>query len=972
MIDKVQLRKKFPAKNPGRKNRADAIRRIAREYERKRAELGAGAPVFKKGVVFYTVVIIGLALLGSMVLSVTGKGGRAEISRASINVRKSLDALAVALGRYRYHVGEYPSNQEGLEALSAITPAKKGWNGPYITRKPVPDPWGNDYVYVRNEGGEFPTLYSKGPDGSAGTTDDVLCNRELFEAPFKDTSWTKGWMPYYLRGYVLAPDRRAKKAIQAEVESVLAAEQGPSEGMFPLREGWQFAKEGEEWRPVRVPHDWAVSGPFDLKLSGKTGKLPWQGRGTYRRTLVLPHSMAGKFVALRFGGVMARPEVFLNGEKVGGWDYGYMSFEVDLTSKIRFGEKNELTVKVDTTRHHSRWYPGAGIYRDVILAVEDPEDRAVWGSVKITTPEITPEKALVRVEYLTPVSSTVIVNEFTVENPVFWDVVNPKLYEVEICGRKYRYGIRRAEFTADDGFHLNGRRVQLKGVNLHSDLGPLGMAFDKGAMRRQLEMMKDMGVNAIRTSHNACAEELLDLCDEMGLLVWNECFDKWDRTAGIAEGENLEEVVTRNLKAFVRRDRNHPSVICWSIGNEIHPDTVNPWEGNRPYPEGVNAARCRLFRDAVRSEDATRPVGIGCCFTESVARGDYADMDFTGWNYNAKYLPMRKKYPAKPVIYSESASAYSSRGYYPPVPSASPTAYDLKTTVEIDSYDRCSAAWADIADVEFARMDRDRFCAGEFVWTGIDYLGEAVPNLDLCRSSFFGICDLCVMPKDRFYLYRSLWNERKETVHLLPHWNWDGREGEKITVVCYTSGDEAELFVNGESAGRRRKSAEKIAPVAKDDPRYYDVCRRYRIVWEVPYEPGEIKVIAFRNGRPIGEDSRTTAFKAAAVRLTPEKNSVAEGELAFVKVELVDDYGTVLPTANDKVSFRLEGPGEIVAVGNGSSHGLEPFTDVSSHSLYNGCALVIIRRNGALPQALKLFASCGNLRQAKVEIADER
>jgi beta-galactosidase len=262
---------------------------------------------------------------------------------------------------------------------------------------------------------------------------------------------------------------------------------------------------------------------------------------------------------------------------------------------------------------------------------------------------------------------------------------------------------------------------------------------------------------------------------------------------------------------------------------------------------------------------------------------------------------------------------------------------------------------------------------GEFVWTGFDYLGEPDPCSEAGgRSSYFGIFDLAGIPKDRYWLYKSHWRPDVPSAHILPHWTWPGREGEITPVHVYSSGDEAELFVNGESAGRRRKSAEKIAPVAKDDSRYYDVCSRYRIVWEVPYEPGEIKVIAFRNGRPIGEDSRTTAFKAAAVRLTPEKNSVADGELAFVKVELVDDYGTVLPTANDKVSFRLEGPGEIVAVGNGSSHGLEPFTDVSSHSLYNGCALVIIRRNGALPQPLKLSASCGNLRQAKIEIVAER
>jgi beta-galactosidase len=959
MVDYNALRKKFPTKDPKKRKRAAAIRAIAREYEMKRAALG-GAPKFKKGIVFYAVMIMGLAILGSLVLSVCGKGGRAHVSRAQVQAKKSVAAVAQALGRYRYHVGKYPSTEEGLAALAEITPKKKGWNGPYVNHV-VDDPWGHPYVYVNNGESEYPTLYSKGADGLAGTTDDVLPDRALYDEPFRDTSWTKGWMPYYLRGYVLANDERQRAQIQEQVDAVLAAEQGPSEGEFFLREGWEFSRDQKEWKGVRVPHDWAIEGPFDPNLDGNTGKLPWRGVGWYRRTIELPQSSAGKFVALRFGGVMSNPEVFLNGEKVGGWDYGYMSFEVDVSAKLKFGEKNELLVKADTTNHRSRWYPGAGIYRDVKLVVEDYEDRAIWGSVKITTSDITPESAKVRVAYKTPVSSSEIVNEFVVERPVLWDVANPKLYETKICGKTYRYGIRTAEFTANDGFHLNGRRVQLKGVNLHSDLGPLGMAFDVGAMRRQLEVMKDMGVNAIRTSHNAPAPELLDLCDEMGFVVWNECFDKWDGTAGIAPGEAPEDLVSRNLQAFVRRDRNHPCVVCWSIGNEIPP------QGEKN-PNGVNESRCALFRSVVLGEDSTRQVGIGCCHTESAGRGDYAAMDLTGWNYSELYMPMRSKYPDKPLVYSESASAFSSWGFYPAKPTPRPLDYDPETVVEIDSYDRCSAKWSDIPDMEFARMERDRFVAGEFVWTGIDYLGEPTPNAKLCRSSFFGICDLCAMPKDRFWLYRSLWNDRKETVHLLPHWNWDGREGEKVTVVCYTSGDEAELFVNGESAGRRKKLAETPPVVKKDSPDYYKVTERYRISWEVPYEPGEIKVVAFRNGHPIGEDVRKTAFKPTAVRLTPEQTEIADGELAFVKVEIEDEDGTVMPLANDRVSFALEGPGEIVAVGNGSPSALDSFAETSSHPLYYGRALVIVRRTGGSGLPLKLTASVRGVRPASVTI----
>ena len=742
MVDYNALKKKFPTKDPQKKKKLAAIKAIKREYAAKRAALGGGAPNLKKGVVFYAVVILGLAILGSLVLSVTGKGGPREISRAQLLVRKSIDSVAVALGRYRYHVGSYPSNEEGLEALAAITPRKKGWNGPYVNHV-VKDPWGHDYVYVNNGENEYPTLYSKGPDGKAGTTDDVLPDRALYDAPFKDTSWTKGWMPYYLRGYVLAPDKRTKSAIEEEVKAVLAAEQGPAEGEFILRDGWEFSRDTTN------------------------------GDGRCLRTVELPLGSAGKFVALRFCGVMASTEVFLNGEKVGGCDDGCTSFEVDISAKIKFGEKNELLVKSSAAKRNVLLNSCADVCRSVTLVVEDAEDRAIWGSVKITTPEITPERAKVRVEYLTPVSENPIVNEFEVERPVLWDVTNPKLYETTICGKKYRYGFRTAEFTENDGLRLNGRHVQLKGVNLNPDFGQLGMSFDKGALRRLLATLKDMGANAIRMPNNPPADEVLDLCDEMGIMV----------LASLPEKSN-------------------PCVVA--------------------LPQAANL--------------------------------------------------------------------------------------------------------------------------------------EAVEEL----------LDACAMPKERYWLYRSQWNDRKDTILLLPHWNWDGREGEKVTVVCCTSGDEAELFVNGESAGRRKKAKDAGTVVGKDDPNYYKVTEHYRLVWEVPYEPGEIKVIAFRNGRPIGEDFRKTAYKAAAVKLTPEQTELADGELGFVKVELEDEDGTVLPLATDRVSFKLEGPGEIVAVGNGSQSGLDSFTDTSSHPLYCGRALVVVRRAGGSGLPLKLTASAPSVRSASV------
>ena len=983
-MDIEQLKRKFPTKEKdaaARARKAKALRQIARDYERKHAEIvRRGPPMLKKGFLFYGIVLLGMLMVGGLVLKGVATPRPGPLPKAIRNAMSSVNALAEALGRYRYHVGVFPTTEEGIAELAAKDVRKPGWNGPYINHV-VRDPWGNDYVYVYNGEVEDPTLYSMGPDGLKGTSDDILADAELFEKPFRDESWMKGWMPQELRGKVVVRDEETKRRFQERVERI----RNPEVAVFgerTLAEGWEFAQVWKDtspastnavarralapdapelvWRPVRVPHDWAIAGPFDPACTdGRTGRLPWKGVGYYRRKLDIPAKAAGAFIALRFAGVMARPEVFLNGAKVGGWDYGYMGFEVDISGAARPGEANELLVKVDTSSHESRWYPGAGIIRDVTLAIEDAEERALYGSVKIAVAELTDEEAKIHVEYETPKGR--MANDFSVFAPRLWRPELPILYEYTLFGKTYRYGIRTAEFTADDGFWLNGERLQLKGVNLHSDLGPLGMAFNREAMARQLRIMKDMGVNAIRTSHNPPDPQLLDLCDEMGFVVWDECFDKWDGTAGIRDGEELEEVVERNLRAFVRRDRNHPCVVVWSIGNEIPP-------ASEKYPSGTTAERCRRFRNAILAEDDTRPVGIGCCHQEAVGLGVYEDLDLTGWNYGARYAPMRAKYPDKPIVYSESASAFSSWGYFRQPMSKGPLDYDVKTAVDIDAYDRCSAPWSDIPDVEFARMARDRFCAGEFVWTGIDYLGEPCPNNLLNRSSFFGICDLTGLPKDRYYLYRALWNDGDATVHLLPHWNWEGREGEKIPVVCYTSGDSAELFLNGESLGRRTKRTEPAKVVDKGDPGYYGVTENYRLCWEVPYEGGELKVIAYRDGSVIGEDVRRTAYKPFAVRLTPEVKSLENDHIAFVTVELVDAYGTVLPLAQDAVRLALEGPGEILAVGNGATAGMTSFADTSACRLYYGRGVVVLRRHRGSGKPLRLTASVPGLRAAELAL----
>ena len=874
---------------------------------------------------------------------------------------------------------------------------------------------------------------------------------------------------------------------------------------------WSFSRDGKTWRTVTVPHDWAIAGPFDPEANGSSGKLPWKGTGSYRRDFTLDGLAAsradGARYYLEFDGVMARPEVRLNGVFAGGWDYGYMSFTLDVTEFLKDGT-NRVEVAVDTRDHSSRWYPGAGLYREVRF-VRRPREHVVPGTLAITTPKVTKESATVRVEYRSSVKG-LVAYDFEVASPRLWDVDDPQLYELELFGERFRYGIRTFRFTADDGFHLNGRRVQLKGVDLHSDMGPLGMAFDRDVMKRQLLIMKDMGANALRTSHNAPDPKVLDLCDELGIVVWDECFDKWSGTAGRRSSEDLDVYVTRNLRQFVRRDRNHPSVVLWSIGNEIHAD--RGWNGE-PRTDGQTPRRNAAFRAAIRELDVTRPVGNGNCFADAIDKGCFADLDVTGWNYGASYRRIKAKYPDKPCVYSESASALSSYGHFENPPAPSKAVYDVAAR-EVGGYDHNAAPWSDIPDVEFARMEEDRYCAGEFVWTGIDYLGEPTPyvqgksfpmmkdlkNGELARSSYFGIVDLMGIPKDRYWIYRAHWNPKASTLHVVPHWNWEGREGRNVPVYVYTEGDEAELFLNGRSLGRRRKgavqpsranvpvcaatassverrgdkaNAPELALDGRNDTRwcaanaqtgawwqadlgeakafsavyltpesaeanygwtislsddgrswreyakkpfgaaqeksgrsararyvrivfdelktnawaslrevfvgdckdgelfrvnpYYDVCDRYRLRWlDVPYEPGELRAVAYRQGVRCGETSVRTADRPVAVKLTDDPYNAPEAKTRFVQVDVVDAHGVRAPKATDRVSFALEGPGRLVAVGNGNPRAHESFADVRSHTLYFGKAVAVVRRTG--PGTIRLTASVQGLRPAELEI----
>ena len=787
---------------------------------------------------------------------------------------------------------------------------------------------------------------------------------------------------------------------------------------------WKFAKgdqqsaidpdfDDSDWEDVDLPHDWAISGPFGpLKSRGNTGKLPWKGEGWYRKSFELGAEAEGKRLQFLFDGVMANPVVYLNGEKVGSWIYGYNSFWIDATEAARFGDTNVLVVHADTRDHGSRWYPGAGIYRKIGMRLADPVHIPVWG-LYVTTPEVSEENARIHTSIeldnaldsdqdlilkLTLVDpegqkvetaekklemkagvETEVEFDMTVPRPVIWDIEDPKLYtciaELEIKGKKVHqasstFGIRSFQWTANEGFHLNGRRVQLYGVNLHHDHGPLGAAFFPRAMERQLEIMKDMGVNALRTSHNACAPEVLDLCDRMGIIVFNELFDKYGPTAGVncSTAEYVDNYAEAEVTNFVRRDRNHPSVFLWSIGNEI-PDILTD-------RDSLAAEHVANMISYFIKHDSTRPMTMGCHIGSVSGEGKHIldPLETSGWNYGRRYVSTRNAYPDMPLIYSESASAFGTRGAYKlPFPTAK---NDFTDDGEMTAYMLTSALWADIPEIEFEYMRIDTFVAGEFVWTGFDYLGEPTPvmNIDArwgaggflptregydARSSYFGIVDLAGLPKDSYYNYRSHWNKQEHTVHLSPHWNWEGHEGESIPVVLYTDGDEAELFLNGESLGRRKKMDPDLVKTSRfmaqnfeytvnlkdrDNP-YFEIVDAYRLRWlDVPYEPGELKAVAYKDGEKIGETGVLTAGEAGELRLTPDRSNLkADGmDLCYITLEMVDADGILCPLAMDMLEFSIEGAARLMGVANGNQMGHDIFTD-NTHPLFYGKAVAVLR-----------------------------
>ncbi len=762
---------------------------------------------------------------------------------------------------------------------------------------------------------------------------------------------------------------------------------------YTLEKNWKFTKNDvanattptfndSKWQSVTVPHDWAIYGPFDKNIdaysskivqnnetkeslkTGRTGSLPFIGVGWYRLKFSVPEFKAGKKVTLLFDGAMSNAQVYINGKEVGRWPYGYSSFHFDITPYLKSSGENLLAVRLENKERQSRWYPGAGLYRNVHLIVTEETHIPVWGTY-ITTPKATSDYALVNIK--TKVETRASANNLKIETeildnkgesvaksvrdlnkycdfvsdqnlivtkPILWSPESPvlysavtKVYENNELKDSYttRFGIREIKYESIKGFSLNGQRRKFKGVCLHHDLGPLGAAINVAALRRQLTILKDMGCDAIRMTHNPPAPEMLDLCDEMGFLVIDESFDTW-KSPKVENGYQtlFNDWAEKDMVNMLHRDRNHPSIVMWSIGNEIGEQGISG--GNKIL---------KFLQDICHREDPTRPVTAGMDRIDNALKNNFAAiLDIPGFNYKPhRYEEAFKTLPQGMILGSETASTVSSRGVYKfPVEL---TKEKLYPDNQCSSYDFEACNWSQVPDDEFVKQDDLDYVIGEFVWTGFDYLGEPTPYDQYwpSHSSYFGICDLAGLPKDRFYLYRSRWNPAKETLHVLPHWTWTGREGQVTPVFCYTNYPSAELFVNGKSMGKQTKSKENNQT-------------RYRLMWkDVKYEPGTLKVVAFdENGKAVATQEVHTAGKPHHIELTADRPVIsADGkDLAFITAKVVDEKGNLCPDADNLLKFSVSGQGSYRASANGDATSLEQFHLPQMH-VFKGMLTAVVQ-----------------------------
>lgn len=755
-----------------------------------------------------------------------------------------------------------------------------------------------------------------------------------------------------------------------------------------------------KWEKVTVPHDWAIKGPFDKNvdvqmvtiaqdglytpapLTGRSGALPYVGEAWYRNTFSTSDFDESKTAILLFEGAMSEPKVYINGKKVGEWNYGYNYFYFDISKYLNSNTKNSIAVQLSNLGLSSRWYPGAGLYRNVRVIIKNKNSIDQWGTF-ITTPLVTSQLAKVNIKVNVSGSNltlkTKIIDnkgvevtdlttdqqiantfDFNIEitNPKLWDIESPNLYtavsEIYKDGvlqdiDSTRFGIREIKYESDKGFSLNGKITKFKGVCLHHDLGPLGAAVNKAALRRQLVILKDMGANAIRSSHNMPSIEQLELCDEMGFLFLAESFDEW----AVAKVENgyhrfFEKDVEKDIVNLVRATRNHPCIVMWSAGNEV-PDQYG----------SAGAKRAKMIQDIFHREDPTRPVTVGMDQVTAVMESGFgALLDIPGLNYRTQlYQEAYEKFPQGMILGSETASTVSSRGIYKfPVKAGGNVIHDDR---QCSSYDVEYCNWSNVPDDDAVLQDDHDWVIGEFVWTGFDYLGEPTPYYVEwpSRSSYFGIMDLAGLPKDRFYHYRSRWNTKEETLHILPHWNWEGKEGEIVPVFVYTNYKSAELFLNGKSLGIQTKSDETSM-------------NRYRLMWmDVVYEPGELKVVAFNNdGTPASEKTIRTAGKPYQLKLEADKSQLEADslDLSYVTVSVVDKDGNECPTATNQLKFEVQGKGSFKVVCNGDATSLEMF-HLPTMKLFSG-KLVVTVQSAKESGIIKLVVKGKGLKDAEISI----
>lgn len=794
--------------------------------------------------------------------------------------------------------------------------------------------------------------------------------------------------------------------------------EGNPGGDFPFVQG-NF--DDSSWERVNLPHDWAIKGPFqtgwDSEVGGGMGRLPVNGVAWYRKKIDIPASDTGKSIFLDIDGAMSYAIVWLNGNLVGGWPYGYNSWRLDLTPYIKPGGKNQLAIRLDNPNYSARWYPGAGLYRNVWLTKTNPVHVAQWGTY-VTSKDISKESATInlsvtidndsKTDAVVEVSTSVYALDETgsksgdavaifpkenqlveaggitktessviLKNPKLWGpppTQQPNLYMAvttlllngkPIDTYETRFGIRSLEFNPDKGIFVNGEHIQIKGVNQHHDLGALGAAFNTRAAERQLEILREMGCNAIRMAHNPPAPELLELTDRMGFLVIDEIFDSWERKKTPHDFHLIfPDWSEPDTRAFIRRDRNCPSVIIWSFGNEV----------GEQYTADEGAAIGKRLHEIIKEEDPTRPTTTAMNFAKPdmelpkvpdviglnyQGEGIRQEPEFEGTDRirtSPQYNAFHQKFPDKVILSAETASAFSSRGIYmfPVSKTVSAPVRDGRggdsKICQVSSYELHAVDFGSSVEKVFASLEQHPFVAGEFVWNGFDYIGEPTPYYE-ARSSYSGIIDLAGFKKDRFFLYQSHWRPDLPMVHVLPHWNWPERIGKITPVHIFTSGDEAELFLNGKSLGKKKKGL-------------YE----YRLRWDdIVYEPGELKAVAYKDDKIWAEEVVKTTGEPVKLVASADRNEInADGkDLSFITVQISDKDGLIVPRTNNMIEFSIEGPGEIIATDNGDSYNMESFAS-HKRKAFNGMALVIVRSKAGEKGTIVVTAKSDGLNNTQV------